>query len=448
MRKKITLGTAIGLMFMAMTLTFCVTMLLSTRIFESRVESVSEKESMYDKISDIDSAVKQNFYTTVDSDKILDALSAGYINGLGDSESKYLTADQVIDYQRILRGKIIGVGVEFSKSREKGGYMLISKVYAESPADVRGMEVGDLITAIGGTSTANMSLDSAREMLSGEVGDSVDLTYMRETTETTISLTHRVFDLPEISYSKESDSGYIRISTFNAGTASALEYAVNNLISQDVTSLIIDLRDNSSNDFDSAARAADILIPEGTTMYAVYQTGDKKVLYTSDKTSCSLPIVVITNGGTGYAAEMFAVMMKDSMGGKTVGSATMGKGTIQKLYRLPDGSGIIITVASLSPLTSAPYNGAGILPDYEKQLDSSIDINMIPVAEDPQIQRALEVAANLAGKTDALPEGGQPAEGEAENGENSEDSSDSTEDSSSNSEENSDSGEENSGSEE
>ena len=182
-------------------------------------------------------------------------------------------------------------------------------------------------------------------------------------------------------------------------SASELDYATNNLLSQGAKAMVIDLRNNSDKDFDSAAAAADVLLAEGTTMYAVYNDGERKVLYTSDKNSVTAPIVAITNSGTAYAAEMFATMVKNSAGAKTVGTVTMGKGSLQKMFRLPDGSGVELTVATLSPVSSAEYNGKGIAPDYEKVLETAQEqyFHTLTVETDPQIQRAFEVAQNLIG---------------------------------------------------
>ncbi len=397
MRKKITLSAAISYMFIAMTVTFCLTMILSARMFEAKVSSVNEKESMYDKVSDIDRVVRQNYYTAINDENIYNSLSSGYVNGLKDSESRYLTTAEVVQYQEEMSGKIIGVGMDIVKSKEDGGYMRVYRVYPESPADVQGIVENDMIVAINGVSVINMSEADAVKMLSGKSGTTVDVAYRHEDAETTATLTHKAYDAPSVSYSKEDTVGYIKITNFSSRTASELEYAANNLTSQGATSLCIDIRSNSSRDFDSAAAAADILLKEGTTMNAVYQDGERKVLYTSDKTSTTLPITLITNGGTGYASEMFAVMMKDSAGAKTVGTTTMGKGTLQKLFRLPDGSGVVLTVATLSPLTSSSYTGTGIAPDYEKALDSAQEANFytFTITTDPQIQRAFEVAKNL-----------------------------------------------------
>ena len=399
MKKKITLSAAITLMFVAMTVTFCLTMIASSRLFEAKVQSVNEKETMYDKISDIDQTVRQNFYAPVKDDKVLESMAAGYIAGLADTESKYYTSEEVTHYQQVLDGKIIGIGLEFVKSREDSGYMKVYSVYAESPADIQGIVAEDTITAINGQSTINMSVETAQEMLSGVSGDSVTVTYIHDGVESSATLTHKAYDAPSVSYQLVDSYGYIKISNFSAKTASELDYATNNLMSQGAKAMVIDLRNNSDKDFDSAAQAADVLLAEGTTMYAVYNDGERKVLYTSDKSNVESPVVIITNSGTGYAAEMFATMVKDCAGAKSVGTVTMGKGSLQKMFRLPDGSGVELTVATLSPVSSAEYNGKGIAPDYEKVLETAQEqyFHTLTVETDPQIQRAFEVAQNLIG---------------------------------------------------
>ena len=399
MKKRITLSAAISLVFVAMTVTFCLTMIASSRIFEAKVESVNEKEIMYDKISDIDRTVRQNFYAPVDDQQVLESMAAGYVAGLYDSESKYYSSEEVTEYQQNLDGKIIGIGIDFAKSREDSGYMKVYNVYAESPADIQGIVADDTITSINGQSTINMSVETAVEMLSGMTGESVDITYIHDGTETAATLVHKAYDAPSVSYELYDSCGYIKISNFSQRTASELDYAVSNLMSQGAKAVAIDLRNNADKDFDSAAATADVLLAEGTTMYAVYKDGERKVLYTSDKNGVEIPVVIITNSGTGYAAEMFAVMLKDSKGAKSVGTITMGKGSLQKMFRMPDGSGVELTVATLSPVSSPEYNGKGIAPDYEKVLETAQEqyFYSLTAETDPQIQRAFEVAQNLIG---------------------------------------------------
>jgi len=195
--------------------------------------------------------------------------------------------------------------------------------------------------------------------------------------------------------------GYIKMTSFVEDSASEVEYAVKNLISQGAASFALDIRFNSSKEYNYAAEVADIFVKEGTTMYAQYADQSKKVLYTSDEEMVSQPVTVIVNGQTGYAAEMFAVILKDMGGAKLVGTKTMGKCTIQNLYRLSDGSGVEITTARLAPVATADYHGTGLLPDYEKALSADQELNFydLTITSDPQIQRAIEVAVNMAGQT-------------------------------------------------
>ena len=112
-------------MFVAMTVTFCLTMIVSTKLFEAKVDSVNEKEVMYDKIADIDRTVRQNFYAAVNDTQVLESMAAGYVAGLGDVEAEYYTSRQVTEYQQVLDGKIVGIGADYVKSREDSGYLKI-----------------------------------------------------------------------------------------------------------------------------------------------------------------------------------------------------------------------------------------------------------------------------------------------------------------------------------
>jgi carboxyl-terminal processing protease len=402
MKKKITVGFSLTILFVSLIVCFCLTMLLSTKLFESKIESVNAKEALYEKIADIDSVVREHYYTSVNQNKVLEFMSRGYLKGLGDSESTYLTQEEYTNYQDVLAGKIFGVGLSIIKSRTDSGYMKVYRVYENSPAKERGISEGDLITAINGMSTINMTDESAEKSMTGLANDNVEITYLHDGKENNTVLINRSYDTPSIQYSKEKDSGYIKIMGFQKKTASELEYALKSLKEQGIKSLVLDIRENSSQDFDSAAETADILIKEGATIYAKYNTGEQKVLYTSDKNGTDLPIVVIINGRTGYASEMFAAMLKGCAKAKVVGTKTMGKGTIQKIFRLPDGSGLKLVVAELFTVSGESYNGSGLVPDYEKVLEEDLAVHFydLSVSEDTQIQRALEVADSIVKNTD------------------------------------------------
>ena len=395
MRKKITISAALSIMFIAITVTFCLTMILSARIFEDKVSNVNEKETMYSKISEVDQTVRQHYYTDIDDTALVDGMSSGYIASLGDSEAKYYTASEVTALQNISKGKLIGIGIEVQK--DVSGYYKIVNVDTDSPADIAEMAKDDLITQINDVSVMTMNTKQVRELLTGTEGTAIKLDYLRNSEENVTELVFAIYDAPSIKYSLENNVGYIKIASFVEDSASEVEYAIKNLLSQGATSFAIDIRFNSSKEYNYAAEVADIFAKEGTTMYAQYADESQKVLYTSDKEMVQQPVTVIVNGQTGYAAEMFAVILKDMNGAKLVGTKTMGKCTIQNLYRLSDGSGVEITTARLVPVSSAEYHGTGILPDYEKALSADQELNFydLTITSDPQIQRAIEVANNM-----------------------------------------------------
>ena len=395
MRKKMTISSALSLIFIAITVTFCLTMILSARIFENKVSNVNEKETMYSKLSEVDQTVRQHFYTNIDDNAVIDGLAAGYINSLNDSEAKYYTASEVTALQNLSKGKLIGIGIEVQK--DISGYYKIVNIDADSPADIAEMAKEDMITHINNISVMTLNTQQVREMLTGTEGTTVTINYLRNSEEQVTELVFSLYDMPSVSYSLEDTVGYIKMTTLSENTAADMEYAVKNLISQGATSFAIDVRSNSSKEYSCAAEVADIFVKEGTTMYAHYVDDSKKVLYTSDEEMLSQPVSVIVNGSTGYAAEMFAVILKDMGGAKLVGTKTMGKCTIQNLYRLSDGSGVEITTARLVPVATADYHGTGLMPDYEKALSAEQELNFydFTITTDPQIQRAFEVSKNM-----------------------------------------------------
>ena len=398
MRKKITLSSALSLVFIAITVTFCLTMILSARIFENKVSNVNEKETMYSKLSEVDQTVRQHFYTNIDDTAVIDGLAAGYIDSLNDSEAKYYTASEVTALQNLSKGKLIGIGISVQK--DVSGYYKIVNIDANSPADVAEMRKDDMITHINDTSVMTLNTKQVVEMLTGSEGKTVKINYLRSSEEQVTELAFALYDMPSVRYSLEETVGYIKMENISENTAADMEYAVKNLIGQGATSFTIDIRFNSSKEYNYAAEVADIFVKEGTTMYAHYVDDSKKVLYTSDEEFIEQPVTVLVNGSTGYAAEMFAVILKDVGGAKLVGTKTMGKCTVQNLYRLSDGSGVEITTARLVPVSTSDYHGVGLMPDYEKTLSSEQELGFydLSITTDPQIQRAFEVAKNMVSK--------------------------------------------------
>lgn len=397
MKKKISVSLAAAIAIIAMTVTFSVTMILAMKMFDRTVSDVNEKQAMYNKLAEVDQVVRDNFYTEINDDTLYDMLATGYIAGLGDRNSRYYTAKQVIERNDIASGKLMGIGVELTK--DTSGYFKVVKLYTGSPAETAGLVKGTILTKVGETDLKSLTLDTVTGMLRGESGTSVTVTYLKDNVETAVEIQRSPFDLPLVEYQLTEDNvGYLKILSFSEDTAARLDYAINAMTDQGATSLIFDLRDNADGDLAAAADCIDLLCPAGTIVSGTYRDGETRVLYTSDEKEVALPMVALTNESTSGAAELFAVSIRDFGKGKIVGATTAGKGTMQRLYSMSDGSAVSLTVAVLVPGRSESFDGVGVVPDYERVLtaEEKSAYYDFTVKDDPQILRASEVAVSLA----------------------------------------------------
>ncbi len=422
MKKQVSLSLLLTVVFIAMTLTFSITMIIAMNIFDRTVSSTTQKALMYEKIQEIDAVVRQNYLNDVPAD-LIDKISAGYITGIQDRYSRYYTAEQYTQVLNRLSGKILGIGVDIVKETTTG-YAKVIRVYAGSPAEEVGIGKGWLIVEINGQETKSLSTDTITSYLQGELGTQLELRLLNGSEEQTITIIRKAFELTGIEYEMRGEVGYIRITRVNKSTAAQFDYAVQQLIDAGAGSFVFDVRSVTSTDFEEVARMLDVLCPAGTLMTAQYKDGTTKVLYTSGQTEVNLPMVCITNGTTGAAMEAFCQVLKDYNKARTVGTVTAGRGSIQTTYRLSDGSAIEITTALLLTPKRGLYEGAGVTPDYEAALTAAQEAGFYEMTmdEDPQIQRAFEVAQGMVKPATSSTSGGNVGQSTA----SSEETDDST----------------------
>ena len=244
MNRKISVGMAVSIVILAMTVTFSITMLVAMRLFDSTVSSVKEKESMYNKIAEVDRYVRSNDYYQIDETTLYDRLTAGYLLGTGDKYARYYTASAYTDLMNAQNGTLLGIGVELAV--DQSGYAKVTKVYDESPAKEAGITVGCYITAVDGTDVKSLSsVDVIQTRLRGESGTSVNVTWLdSEATEHTVDLTHSGYSTTTVDFQMlQGNVGYIKIRQFDASTPSELDYAIRSLSANNALSLVFDLRD-------------------------------------------------------------------------------------------------------------------------------------------------------------------------------------------------------------
>lgn len=402
MNKKIRISLAIAIAILAMTITFSITMIVSMKMFDSTVTSVKEKETMYNKLAEIDQNVRDNYYGTIDENVLYDMLGAGYMAGIGDKYAKYYTASQYANYLKEASGKLMGIGVDVVK--DATGYARVVKVYADSPASEAGLQEGIYITSVDGTDIKALSDAAIRLLLQGEEGTAAQIGTMSAdfTTTNTVDLVRRSYRIPSVNGALVGRTGYIRILEFNKDTPSEFDSLVQQYLSNGITGFVLDVRNTESGDIENAVRVLDSLCPETLIGDAVYRNGDMVSLgMTSGETETDLPIVLVTNAATAGPAELFCVTLRDVMDARIVGSKTAGRGGIQEIIEQTDGSALEVTVATVRPANpDSVYNEVGVVPDIEIMSSEGEAANSagMAVGTDPQLLRAFKLLGVMTGE--------------------------------------------------
>lgn len=398
MNKKISIGLAITLALIAMTVTFSITFVLSQQRFTVTMNSVREREQIYSKLAEIDKYVRDNYYGEIDDQKLYDMLGAGYILGIDDPNATYYTATEYAQLLDIQNGTLMGIGVEVVKD-SSSGYAWVTKVYSGSPAADVGIQKGNYITQIDGTEVRGLAKETVMDLLRGEEGTTVTITYLdSESATKEVQVAHRKFDASTVEFQLLSSGyGYIRINSFNNSTPSDFDSALHQLMDQGAKGFVFDVRDNAGGILSSAVECIDILCPEGTVAQAQYKDGTVEEMGWSDENQIDLPMTVLVNEETASSAELFAAELKEFGKARLVGTTTYGKGTIQREpQQLSDGSAVSITVAALLTGNGNSFNGTGLSPDVEIALTEDKQmVYMMGPENDAQVGKAVETLNSI-----------------------------------------------------
>lgn len=406
MHKKISIGITASLVLIAITITFTATMILSMNIFSNKVNV--QRQAVYDKILEIDKVVSQSFYRDVDEDLLYSRLIAGYLNGLDDPDTVYLTAAQIAQREQQMSGTIITVGLDLMKN--ESGYFTVTKIYDESPADKIDIAVGDVVTKIDGQDLFLLSNDEARTLVSGgNEGDTIALDYARKSEDDgstelkTADLLFTRISVKAVEDKKINDVYYIRVislwRTAPGEFAKALSEADRNYQAGDVNGMVIDLRNVSEgNDLAVAADILKLVMPNGKLISGIYRGEEEKILHTADGSDVAVPFVVLINQNTkGYAEILAAVLMENNLCRDVVGVRTAGHGTYRPLIKFSDGSGLELSVALLKPPKGPTFHEVGVAPISEVRLPDDFIYTGDPnVEEDRQFAKAIEVLQSYA----------------------------------------------------
>ncbi len=428
MNKKISLGTAIALSLIMIAATFSITMVYSSNTFSERMKSITEREAMYSKLQEIDNLVRSNYYGDLDDELLMDSISRGYALGMGDLYSQYFTAEEYAKISQDLNGRIVTIGIE--SVMDSSGYIYITDVYPDSPAQNAGIQRGDMIVKVEDLDISADTYEQAIAMMDGETGTKVKIVVRRQADDIELDITRRAVEVPTVTYSIIDGYGYININSFANNSTLHFDNAISAVIAEGVSGLIFDVRDNPGGTLDSTCEILDRLLPEGPIASATYNDGTTELISSSDASEIDMPMVVLTNNNTASAAELFVQALKDYNKATSVGTTTYGKGVMQSIVKLTDGSAFELTIAAFNPPYSENFDLIGVKPDYEVKLTAEQQAALIfnDFSDDPQIAKAKEVLASELRAEGATPPASESSSEQIPPEDDTEDSSSQSED--------------------
>lgn len=394
MSKKITIGTSAVLMLLAALVTFQITYVGLSNKYKKELNSVVEGQELYSKLSAIDEIYRSLYIGEIDEEKLVDETIRGYVYGTGDKYAYYLDREQYAELVADTNAEMQGIGVYVIY---QNNVIEIISVMPDSPALEAGLQPGDMIVYVGDEAVADIGYNAAISKLKGEAGTLAEFTIVRdgELIEYRIKRGY-VNEQTVMSRVCESDPtiGIVRILSFDLGTPDQFKDACRTLIDGGVTKLIFDVRYNPGGDLRSITDILDYLLPEGPITRITDASGNVVQTYTSDASELDIPMCVLTNSSTASAAELFTSALKDYNKATVVGTITYGKGTMQTIIPLSDGTGLGISYRLYCPPFSDNYEGVGVIPDVEVELDKTLEgknIYKITDSEDNQLQKAIEI---------------------------------------------------------
>lgn len=389
MNKKISLGLAISLIAIASAVTFIITSFFSLQNFNNKVEDVNEKAKKYNSLQSLDSIVRENYYGDIDEEKLRTGILKGYVEGLSDESSRYLSAEEYEDEKMKNSGQMTGIGISVEENEK--GLMIISDIIEDSPVAETNISTGDVITEIDGKSISETGFEAAERSLYGNNGTEVTLKVHHNGTDIQETFMRHSYDIKSAEGEVRGDGyGYIRISAFNENTYIQFLETLSLLNAQGVKGYIFDVRNNSGGVISSLQACLDPLLPEGVIVMADYGVDHSETMIYSDSSESELPMVVIVNENTAGMGELFAAAVRDFKGGSIVGSQTKGEGSVQEMMELEDGSAVLLTIGKYRTAKSDYFDGTGLNPDYVIKGSENDDIDQqYEMAEDVIVSKTL-----------------------------------------------------------
>lgn len=344
-------------------------------------------------LSNFRKIIDKYYLGEVNDQALLEGAIKGYISGLGDEYSEYYTKEELEEYKQETLGNFVGIGIYMVKDEEKNVIRVLTPI-KDTPAYNAGILPGDIIYKVDGITYTGDQMSEAAKKLKGDIGTKVKIELIRDTETVNVEIERATIKVNHVeSEVLNNNIGYLKLSTFDEGCAAEFKQKYDELKAKNIKSLIIDLRNNGGGIVNEATDIADLFTKkDDILLITVDKDNNEEITKARKDKYIDVPVVILTNENTASASEILTAALKDNNIAKVVGTTTYGKGVIQNLLTLTDGTGIKITTNEYYTPNKSKINKVGITPDEQVELPEEYKNQLeIPVEKDTQIQKAIEL---------------------------------------------------------
>ena len=370
-----------------------------TGVLSSLIGSTND-DKITEVLSNIENLIEKYYLYDIDEQKAIDGAISGYVDSLGDEYTEYIPASEMEEYTETIMGNFVGIGIYMVQNTEKNVIEVLAPI-KESPAEKAGILPGDIIKSVNGVQYTGEQMTEASNNIKGEEGSKVKLDILRGEETLNFEIERKKINTNPVVAEKiedeiaqlEGNIGYLEISSFDEGIAEDFKTKFEQLKSEGITSLIIDLRNNGGGIVDEALAIADYIVPKGKDLLiTVDKDGNEEIEKSENDPIIDMPIVVLVNENTASASEILAGALKDLDEATIVGTKTYGKGVIQQVLSLRTGAGLKVTVEEYYTPNRTKINKVGIEPDEVVKLPETVkNPLLVTKEEDTQLQKAIEI---------------------------------------------------------
>ena len=357
---------------------------------ETAIGNAAKSSSLSAKLSIIRNKIEQEYIGEINENDLIEGAIKGYVAGLGDEYTEYLPAKDMTSLTEDIEGEFVGIGVYITKDTENN-LILVYGTIPGSPAESAGLKTGDVITSVDGVECNGDDYDTITNSIKGKEGTKVKLEILRDEKELSFEIERKTVEVKHVEYQKlDNNIGYINISSFEGDVSTQFEEAYKNLENQGIESLIIDIRNNGGGIVSESLQIAEMMTEKGQTLLIESdKNGEEEVIKSELDKTITIPIVLLINEYSASASEILAGILKENVENAIlIGNTTYGKGVIQTVYPLTDGSGIKITTNEYFTPNHNTINKVGVEPDIK--VDDYLFLGTLDLDNDTQLKRAMQ----------------------------------------------------------